>query len=113
MTFEAGSQIRRLERHTFDCRLSLKSICIAGSAELIGKDSLVSHAFEDGRVPPGPPIRLKTVALEFGSKLREIESGAFAGCHSPKRLRIPASVEQMTDRRPANSCEFLRLRHSY
>jgi hypothetical protein len=38
----------------------------------------------------------EAVTFEPGSKLRELESDAFANCDFLKRLRIPGSVEKMT-----------------
>jgi hypothetical protein len=89
VAFAVGSQIRRLETATFEDCCLLRTICIAASVEFIGRNCFVN------------PLRprhssLETVTFELGSKLREIELGAFYGCISLKRLRIPASVEKMT-----------------
>jgi hypothetical protein len=94
VTFERGSEVRRLERGTFAPCISLRSICIAASVEFIG-----SRCFFD--VPRGgtfdtcPPCRLEIVTFEAGSKLRNIEAGAFQHCNALKQLCIPASVEQV------------------
>jgi hypothetical protein len=39
---------------------------------------------------------LETVTFEAGSRLREIEPGAFSGCQSVKQLFLPASLEKMS-----------------
>jgi hypothetical protein len=95
VTFEPGSQLRRLESGTFLGCLQLKSICIAASVESIARDCFA------GIVGSGdPPLTLnswlETVTFEQGSVLREIERDAFQGCRSLSRICIPASVEEMT-----------------
>jgi hypothetical protein len=87
VSFEPGSQLRRLETGTFCLCTLLKSICIPASVEFIGKDCFtdsftISH--------------LETVTFERGSKLREIEPGAFLNCYRLKQICIPSSVEKMT-----------------
>jgi hypothetical protein len=90
--FETGSQIRRLESGTFHCYTEMRTICIAASVEFLGRDCFPSFDSESSR----PRSVLQTVTFEAGSKLREIEPGAFLGCRSLRQLLIPASVEKMS-----------------
>jgi hypothetical protein len=95
VTFEKGSRIRRLETSTFYWCRSLKSIVIAASVEVIERDCFVGST--QGRQPSFlMPCRLETVTFEAGSKLREIESGAFTGCNQLRSLSIPRSVMRMS-----------------
>jgi hypothetical protein len=89
---KAGSQIRRLESCTFPQNCSLRSICIAASVEFIARSSFIALDPAHSRLISD----LSIVTFEAGSKLREIEAGAFSGCPMLKRMCIPASVERMT-----------------
>jgi hypothetical protein len=91
VTFEPGSQIRRLETATFSWCISLRSICIAASVEFIARE-----CFANAEVGGSVSSFVEVITFEPGSKLREIESGAFSGCVSLKRLFVPASVERIT-----------------
>jgi hypothetical protein len=51
--------------------------------------------FVDREDPPHWTSKVETIRFEEGSKLREIEPGAFSNCHSLRKLLIPASVEKM------------------
>jgi hypothetical protein len=88
VTFEAGSQIRRLESGTFAHCISLTSICIAASVEFLDTKCF-RVTYDRSRTP------LKTVTFEAGSHLREIAPDAFSGCLRLERICIPASVEKL------------------
>jgi hypothetical protein len=94
VTFEPGSQIRRLETSSFSQFLSLKSICIAASVELLERNTFV---VADWPINDYDYRRsgVEIITFERGSKLREIAPDAFAGCRTLRRLVIPASVEKM------------------
>jgi hypothetical protein len=94
ITFEPGSQIRRLERATFIRCTSLKSIYIPASVEFIGAECFIDRP-HDPELSSRRCCPLRTVKFEAGSKLREIESDAFFGCLSLNRIRIPSSIEKM------------------
>jgi hypothetical protein len=71
--FKPGPQLSELESGTF-CRFeSLRSIGIAASVEILRVDCFMGA---DG----SEAFRLETVTFEAGSKLREIETGAFFRC---------------------------------
>jgi hypothetical protein len=84
IVFEPGSIVRRLDRYTFGCCQSLKSICIAASVEEI------AHTCFAGYGESSSPI--ETITFEPGSKLHTIEDWAFRGCHSLNLLSLPGSV---------------------
>jgi hypothetical protein len=93
--FEQGSRIRRLASNTFAWCTSLRSIVIPASVEVIERDCFIG----DRECSVGTEVvisGLETVTFEAGSKLREIESGAFQRCYNLLRLSIPATVEKMT-----------------
>jgi hypothetical protein len=92
LEFEAGSQIRRLNSCTFPEYCSLRSICIAASVESIARGCFIALDPAHSRLSSD----LSTVTFEVGSKLREIEAGAFSGCSMLMQLCIPASVERMS-----------------
>jgi hypothetical protein len=85
--FEEGSQVRRLETGAFSLCTSLTWIRIAASVEFIGRGCFTNS--------PKACLPLKQVLFEAGSRLREIEGGAFQGCHRVMEICIPASVEKM------------------
>jgi hypothetical protein len=87
LQFEFGSQIRRLDARAFGHFSSLTSICIPASVEFIA---------DDGFAVPHGPSPLTKVTFEPGSKLREIEPGAFFACSALREFCIPASVEKLT-----------------
>jgi hypothetical protein len=86
--FESGSQVRRIGAGTFGLCGSLKSICIAASVEVLARQCFTRS--------PGAFSNLQKVTFEPGSKLREIEPGAFGGCIALDTIFIPASVSTMT-----------------
>jgi hypothetical protein len=100
MEFAPGSQIRRLERNAFTRFTGLKSVCIPASVEFLGRECFYSrspYTVSDrwpGRRASESSL-LESVAFQPGSKLREIESGAFCGCDRLKRICVRASVEKM------------------
>jgi hypothetical protein len=99
--FEAGSQLSRLERHTFCACTSLTSICIPASIEGM-EDNCFFESSSGNRslgwlfVEAEPSCCLENVTFEPGSRLRRIAAGAFYGCEFLKGISIPASVEEMS-----------------
>jgi hypothetical protein len=89
--FEPGSQLRRLEENTFALCHSLVSICIAASVEFLAK-----NCFVESKPQASSASVLRSVTFEPGSKLREIEQGAFCCCSHLHKIVIPASVEKMS-----------------
>jgi hypothetical protein len=85
--FQPGSRLSRLKHWTFGGCKSLKSICIAASVDFI--DSFCFGNSED----LDSKSAVEKVTFEKGSKLREIASFAFAGCHLLQSICLPASVE--------------------
>jgi hypothetical protein len=85
--FERRSEIRRLDRGTFSLCTSLQWIHIAASVEFIASNCFTKSA--DWSSP------LKRATVEEGSRLREIERGAFKCCFGVTGITIPASVEKM------------------
>jgi hypothetical protein len=101
--FAAGSQVRRLEAGTFGLCTSLQSIVIPASVEFLGKNCFInSNGDRYGSA------RLQIIGFDFGSTLREIESGAFSGCYSLVEICIPRSVEKMNAESlpPSSACQI-------
>jgi hypothetical protein len=81
--FEAGSRLLRIEQKAFvDC-LSLKSICIAASVEVISESSFYGCS------------SLSQITFESDSRLAEIGRDAFSNCSSLVSICIPAGVERI------------------
>jgi hypothetical protein len=90
LTFEGGSNLRRLEDSAlFGCP-HLTSLCIPASVESIGQTCF--HVFESSESENASEFGLKTVSFEAGSKLKRIESRAFASCRGLRSICLPASV---------------------
>ncbi|MDR1597730.1 MAG: leucine-rich repeat domain-containing protein, partial [Holosporales bacterium] len=81
ITFERGSQLRRIEKNAFRSYLSLSSICIPASVNVI-----CEHCFFEC-------YYLATVTFEAESRLNRIEKCAFKNCYSLSSICIPSSVE--------------------
>jgi hypothetical protein len=96
LEFEAGSSITRLEVAIFDPCLSLKSIYIPASVEVLRRRHWFPHLDEE----PCPADRsafyqLQHVTFEPGSRLQHIGEGTFYGCEFLQQICIPASVEKL------------------
>jgi hypothetical protein len=85
--FAPGSRIRTLSSEAFGSFSSLKSICIPASVERILDSCFITQVPQPGCSP------IERITFAPGSKLRELDSGAFAHCHSLKSICLPASVE--------------------
>jgi hypothetical protein len=87
-TFQWQSQLRRIERNSFQC-CSLKSILIPQSVEVLGKSCFLRSRIDD-------------VSFELESRLKRVEAKCFAQC-AIRVLGIPDSVEFIGHSRFANS----------
>jgi hypothetical protein len=108
--FEPGSQIRRIETGTFSQCFSLKSICIPASVEFLERSCLCADMVRRLGLNASMCMalefsQLESLTFEPGSKLREIESGAFCGCELLQEICIPTSVQKLS------AASFPRSRH--
>jgi hypothetical protein len=69
---------------------TLSVICFPSSLQVLS-----SYLFTDGEIYPGVSSPVETVTFAADSKLRQICGFAFDGCECPKRIHLPASVEQI------------------
>jgi hypothetical protein len=102
LTFEPGSNLRRLDDSSlFGCP-HLRSLCIPASVESIGK----------GCFEVAPPIDseedvfelgLETLSFEPDSKLRRIERQAFFFCSRLRSICLPASLSEISSETFAES----------
>jgi hypothetical protein len=107
VTFESGSELRKIEAFAFAGRVSLVSICIPASVEILGNDCFgglyltENPKFCFGSYYPNRDFRccisLESVTFEKVSKMKEIGARAFTGCISLRSICIPASVEILGD----------------
>jgi hypothetical protein len=86
ITFESGSQLRKLELSVITKCPCLTSICIPPSVEVI----CLGPDFECPK--------FCKVTFQPGSKLHEIQVGSFWNCDSLSSIVIPASVKVIGDR---------------
>jgi hypothetical protein len=93
ISFESGSQMRELEFSAFSCCLSLKSICISASIEVIRLFSTDTPCPFSGPKSGRTPV--EKITFEPGSRLREIAGHSFCNFPSLKSICLPASVEFM------------------
>jgi hypothetical protein len=81
VSFESGSQLRRIGDAAFACSGRLRSICIPASVEII-----CGRSFEDC-------ASLEAVTFEADSMLKVLEDSAFLNCAAISQLRIPRLLE--------------------
>jgi hypothetical protein len=84
--FEPGCRIRSLKSHTFGECVRLTSICIPASVKVI-------CTFFLAPVDGSCLCSIREVTFERGSKLREIQERAFAGCIYLASICLPASLK--------------------
>jgi hypothetical protein len=107
VTWESGSQLRNIKAFAFAGCVSLVSICIPASVEILENDCFggvfaeedKTHFFaiHDHNRDFRFCMALQTVIFEQPSKIKEIGARAFTGCMSLRSFCIPASVEVVGD----------------
>jgi hypothetical protein len=84
ITFEKISEIKVIDEQAFTGCVSLRSICIPASVEVIGNNCFgLTDSDESYRCKS-----LEFVIIESGSMLREVGSNVFKGCDSLPRVEV-------------------------
>jgi hypothetical protein len=84
ITFEKGSKIKEISEQAFTGCISLRSICIPASVEVIGNNCFGRTVSDESYGCES----LEFVIIESGSMLREVGSNVFKGCYSLPRVEI-------------------------